>query len=98
MEASPRFKTDGEALNGTWKAGGSTAVNGTVKGKTINFVLNVTTRRATRDSDDREVDGDRSRARGTFGQGTGVDRQAGRSSVDVSRPPADARPARSLLR
>jgi hypothetical protein len=44
MDGSATFKSDGETLTGTVESqAGSTAVKGTVKGKAINFVLNVTT-------------------------------------------------------
>jgi hypothetical protein len=74
MEGSATFKTDGETLSGTVESqAGSTAVKGSVKGKAINFVLNVTTAQGDLAiTMTAEVDGDS--LKGTWdlaGQGTG---------------------------
>ena len=73
LDASCTFKTDGEALSGVMESqAGSTEFKGTVKGKTIDFVMNI----ATPQGDmaikmNAEVDGDALKGTFDFGQGTG---------------------------
>ena len=74
LDASATFATDGEALTGTMESqAGSTSFKGTVKGNTIEFVMNV----STPNGDfsvymTGEVEGDTIKGTFDFGQGTGT--------------------------
>lgn len=73
LDATATFKSDGEALTGTMTSqAGSTTLKGTVKGATVEFVMNV----STPDGDftvslNGEVEGDNITGTFDFGQGTG---------------------------
>ena len=74
MDGSATFKSDGETLTGTVESqAGSTPIKGSVKGKAINFVLNVTTPQGDLAiTMNAEVDGDSLKGTWDFaGQGTG---------------------------
>jgi hypothetical protein len=74
LDASATFKTDGDALSGTMDSqAGSTSFKGTVKGKTISFVMNVSTPNGDMSIQmDAEVEGDTIKGTFDFGQGTGT--------------------------
>lgn len=74
LDASATFKTDGDALTGTMDSqAGSTAFKGTVKGKAISFVMNISTPNGDMSIQmDAEVDGDSLKGTFDFGQGTGT--------------------------
>jgi hypothetical protein len=73
LDASCTFKSDGDALTGTMESqAGSTEFKGTVKGKTINFVMNVSTPQGDLAIQmNAEIDGDSLAGTFDFGQGTG---------------------------
>ena len=74
MEGSATFKSDGETLTGTVESqAGSTPVKGSIKGKAISFVLNVTTPQGdVAIQMAAEIDGDSLKGTWDFaGQGTG---------------------------
>ena len=73
LDAAATFKTDGDTLTGTMESqAGSTELKGSVKGKTINFVMNVQTPQGDMSIKlDAEVDGDSLKGTFDFGQGTG---------------------------
>jgi hypothetical protein len=74
LDASATFKTEGENLTGTMESqAGSTSFTGTVKGKTIAFVMNVSTPNGDLSIQlNAEVDGDTLKGTFDFGQGTGT--------------------------
>lgn len=74
LDASATFKTDGDALSGTMESqAGSTSFKGTVKGKTFEFVMNVSTPNGDMSIQmSGEVEGDTIKGTFDFGQGTGT--------------------------
>jgi hypothetical protein len=74
LDASATFKTEGEKLTGTMESqAGSTTFNGTVKGKAIAFVMNISTANGDLSIQmNAEVDGDTLKGTFDFGQGTGT--------------------------
>jgi hypothetical protein len=73
LDASATFKTDGDALSGTMESpAGATQFNGTVKGNTINFVLNIDTPQGAMSIQlNAEIEGDSLKGTFDFGQGAG---------------------------
>ena len=73
LDAAATFKADGDALTGTMESqAGSTQFKGTIKGNTINFVLNVQTPQGDMSVQlNAEVEGDSLKGTFDFGQGTG---------------------------
>jgi hypothetical protein len=74
LDASATFKSEGDALTGTLESqAGSTTFKGTVKGKTIAFVMNVSTPNGDLSVQmNAEVEGDTLKGTFDFGQGVGT--------------------------
>ena len=74
LDASATFKTAGEELSGTMESqAGSTSFKGTVKGNSLQFVMNVSTPNGDMSIQmNGEVDGDTIKGTFDFGQGTGT--------------------------
>lgn len=74
LDASATFKTDGDELSGTMESqAGSTSFTGTVKGTTLQFVMNVSTPNGDISVQmNGELDGDALKGTFDFGQGVGT--------------------------
>ena len=74
LDATATFKTAGDELTGTMESqAGSTSFKGTVKGNTIQFVMNVSTPNGDMSIQmDGELEGDAIKGTFDFGQGTGT--------------------------
>ena len=73
LDAAATFKTDGETLTGTMESqAGSTELKGTVKGKVIDFTMNIQSPQGDISIKlNAELEGDSLKGTFDFGQGTG---------------------------